>query len=188
MREEVRPGRREGVGCGGDASGMCTGKDRLKVVGGQGTRGAHLEHDAHLYDLGRVEAERLVERPRGLPSRKAGKRCAARCGPGGREGVGWRRRKRHARGGTETEDWVGTRGAHPEHGVHARDLGRVEAERLVERRRFLPSIKAGMLCGTRCGPGGVKALGGGDASGMCTGMARLKAVGVRARVRSARGT
>ena len=80
------------------------------------------------------------------------------------------------------------RGAHFEHLLHVRDLGRVEAERLVERRRFLPSIKAGMLCGTRCGPGGVKALGGGDASGMCTGMARLKAVGVRARVRSARGT
>ena len=75
----------------------------------------------------------------------------------------------------------GTRGAHREHGVHVRDLGRVEAERLVERRRVLPSRKAGMRCGKRCGPGGVRALGGGDASGMCTGMARLKAVGVRAR-------
>ena len=43
----------------------------------------------------------------------------------------------------------------------------------VERR--------GMRCGERCGPGGVRALGGGDASGMCTGRARLKAVGARAR-------
>ena len=33
----------------------------------------------------------------------------------------------------------------------------------------------------RCGPGGVRALGGGGASGMCTGRAQLKAGGVRAR-------
>ena len=60
----------------------------------------------------------------------------------------------------------GTRGAHLEHAVHVRDLGRVEAERLVERRRALPSRKAGMRRGKRCGPGGVRALGGGDASGI----------------------
>ena len=60
----------------------------------------------------------------------------------------------------------GTRGAHVEHGDHGRDLGRVEAEQLVERRRALPSRKAGMRRGKRCGPGGVRALGGGDASGM----------------------
>ena len=30
--------------------------------GGQGTRGAHQEHALHIRDLGRVEAERLVER------------------------------------------------------------------------------------------------------------------------------
>ena len=75
----------------------------------------------------------------------------------------------------------GTRGAHLEHAAHVRDLGRVEAERLVERRRVLPSRKAGMRRGKRCGPGGVRALGGGNASGMCTGRARLKAVGHRAR-------
>ena len=33
MWEEVRPGRCEGVGGGGDASGMCTGRARLKAVG-----------------------------------------------------------------------------------------------------------------------------------------------------------
>ena len=38
-----------------------------------------------------------------------------------------------------------------------------------------------MRRGKRCGPGGVRALGGGDAIGMCTGRARLKAVGDRAR-------
>eukprot|EP00964_Phaeocystis_antarctica_P025646 scaffold14435_cov55-Phaeocystis_antarctica.AAC.2 len=44
-------------------------------------RGAHLEHVAHGRDAGRVEAERLVERRRGLPSRKEGVRCGVRCGP-----------------------------------------------------------------------------------------------------------
>ena len=33
MCGEVRAGRREGVGCGGDASGMCTGMARLKAAG-----------------------------------------------------------------------------------------------------------------------------------------------------------
>ena len=46
-------------------------------------RGAHPEHVAHVRDAGRVEAQRLVERLRGLPSRKEGARCGARCGPGG---------------------------------------------------------------------------------------------------------
>ena len=35
MREEVRPGRRESVVGGGDASGMCTGRARLKAGGGR---------------------------------------------------------------------------------------------------------------------------------------------------------
>eukprot|EP00964_Phaeocystis_antarctica_P033240 scaffold18868_cov59-Phaeocystis_antarctica.AAC.5 len=49
-------------------------------------RGARLEHAAHGRDAGRVEAQRLVERPRRLSSRKEGVRCGARCGPevGGR--------------------------------------------------------------------------------------------------------
>eukprot|EP00964_Phaeocystis_antarctica_P030330 scaffold17120_cov41-Phaeocystis_antarctica.AAC.3 len=36
-------------------------------------RGAHLEHPAHGCDAGRVEAQRLVELRRGLPSRKEGR-------------------------------------------------------------------------------------------------------------------
>ena len=56
--------------------------------------------------------------------------------------------------------------AHPEHPAHVRETGGVEAQRLVERRRALPSQKAGMRCEKRCGPGGVRALGGGDAIGM----------------------
>eukprot|EP00964_Phaeocystis_antarctica_P045222 scaffold26021_cov41-Phaeocystis_antarctica.AAC.1 len=34
-------------------------------------------------------------------------------------------------------------GAHVEHGVHARDAGGVEAQRLVERRRVLPRVARG---------------------------------------------
>ena len=37
---------------------------------GQGTRGAHVKHVLHVCDAGRVEAQRLVERGRALPSRK----------------------------------------------------------------------------------------------------------------------
>eukprot|EP00964_Phaeocystis_antarctica_P118376 scaffold82165_cov75-Phaeocystis_antarctica.AAC.2 len=65
--------------------------------------------------------------------------------PGRREGVGWQQRNRHARGWPTTQGLggQGTRGAHFEHLFHGRDLGRVEAERLVERRRELPNRKAG---------------------------------------------
>ena len=83
------------------------GEGPTQGCGGQGTRGAHFEHvaharnlgrveaerlvehkrvrehSAHVCDAGRVEAERLVERERALPSRKGGVRCGARCGPGG---------------------------------------------------------------------------------------------------------
>ena len=60
----------------------CTGRARPRAGGGQGTRGAHGEHLAHVRDLGRVEAERLVERLRALPSREAGMRRGKRCRPG----------------------------------------------------------------------------------------------------------
>jgi hypothetical protein len=67
MRDEVQARRREGVGRR-RRKRRARGKARLKAVGGQGTRGAHGEHDAHVRDLGGVEAQRLVERPRALPS------------------------------------------------------------------------------------------------------------------------
>ena len=54
----------------GSESGV-HGEGPTQGWGGQGTRGAHGEHSGHGRDLGRVEAERLVERRRGLPSRKA---------------------------------------------------------------------------------------------------------------------
>eukprot|EP00964_Phaeocystis_antarctica_P096875 scaffold63097_cov63-Phaeocystis_antarctica.AAC.1 len=160
---------------------MCTGRARLKA-GGPGHARRNLEHGPHVRDLGRVEAERLVERRRGLPSRKAGVRCGKRCCPGGLSALGGGDATGvHGEGLTQGCGGQGTRGAHLEHEPHVRDLGRVEAERLVERRRGLPSRKVGMRCGKRCSPGGVRALGGGDAIGMCTGRARLKAVGARAR-------
>eukprot|EP00964_Phaeocystis_antarctica_P031103 scaffold17599_cov43-Phaeocystis_antarctica.AAC.2 len=61
-------------------------------------RGAHEEHVAHVRDAGRVEAERLVERRRALPSRKEGVRCGARCGPGAGERGPAAAHERHARG------------------------------------------------------------------------------------------
>ena len=45
----------------------------------------------------------------------------------------------------------GTRGAHDEHGVHGCDAGCLEAQRLVERRRLLPSRKESILRGTNVG-------------------------------------
>ena len=69
------------------------------------------------------------------------------------------------------------RGAHIEHAAHVRDAGRVEAQRLVERRRFLPSRKVGMRRGKRCGPGGVRALGVAATQSACAERARLKAGG-----------
>ena len=155
----------------GSASGMH--KDGpTQGWGGQGTRGAHVEHGVHARDLGRVEAERLVERRRALPSRKAGMQCAARCRLGGVKALGVAAQS----GGPDSRLGTrGTRGAHQEHGGHGRDLGRVEAERLVERRRALPSRKAGMRRAVR-GRGRATA-----AHAACAGMARLKAVGARAR-------
>ena len=158
-------GGRAWGGAGG--SGMHRGKARLKAFGCQGTRGAHVEHVGHVRDLGGVEAQRLVERVRALPSRKEGMRCGARCGPGGRrEGVGREVAQAACTGKARLKavGGQGTRGAHPEHGVHVSDLGRVEAQRLVEPR-LLPSRWEGMRCGARCRPGGGRAWGGGGASG-----------------------
>ena len=73
----------------------------------QGTRRAHVEHLLHGRDLGRVEAERLVERRRVLPSRKAGMRRAEEVRPGRREGVGRRQRKRRAWGWPDSRLWGG---------------------------------------------------------------------------------
>ena len=98
MRGEVQAGRREGVGWWRRKRG-CKGKAPESRLGGQGTRGAHVEHGAHGHDLGGVKAQRLVERVRGLPSRKEGMQCGARCGPrGGRAWGGGGARGTHGEG------------------------------------------------------------------------------------------
>ena len=81
MWEEVRPKSVRAWG-GGDAIGT-HGEGPTQDCGGQGTRGAHEEHLAHVRDLGGVEAERLVEHRRGLPSRKGSVGTGATCGLGG---------------------------------------------------------------------------------------------------------
>ena len=79
MRGEVRRARAWGDG---GASGMNGERARLNAVGAmQGRRGAHRKHAGHVHDARRVEAQRLVERRRALPSRKEGMRCGAKCGP-----------------------------------------------------------------------------------------------------------
>ena len=58
----------------------------------------------------------------------------------------------------------GTRGAHHKHVPHVCDAGRVEAQRLVEHRRALPS-KKGSIRGLTCGwEAGGRGDGGGGAS------------------------
>ena len=142
------------------AQAACTGKARLlKTVGSMGTRSAHREHAFHDCDLGRVEAHRLVERRRDLPSQTEGIRCGAMCRSGRWEGAwgGCGTRGMHG-GGPDCDGWPqGRGGAHVEHVVHVRDAGRIEVHRLVERRRHLSSRKEGVRCGGGCGP-----AGGGD--------------------------
>jgi hypothetical protein len=116
----VRAARREGLWCGGGTtSGMhSTGMARFQGLGAKGTRGAHSEHVVHGRDAGGVEAQRLVEGRRVLPSRREGKRCRwERCEPGG--GRAWGvvvAHKRHARGKGPTQGLgaMGTRGERTE--------------------------------------------------------------------------
>ena len=171
---------REAGGCGAAAAQAARSrKARLKPIGGQGTRGALLEHVGHVRNLGGVEAHRLVEQVRGLPSRREGHAMRGEVRAGRREGVGRRRRKRHAQGRPDSRrEGQGTRGAHVEHGLHVRDLGGVKAQRLVEGIRVLPSRREGhMRYGARCGPGGGTGREAASAQAACTGEGRLKAVG-----------
>ena len=81
LRGEVRPGRREAAGDRGASS--VRGRARLQI-GGRPRGGAHVEHLVHACDAGGIEAQRLVEGVRPLPSRKKGIRgCGVRYGLGG---------------------------------------------------------------------------------------------------------
>ena len=57
-------------------------------VGGMGRRGAHVKQVVHVSEAGRVEAQRLVERTRALPSPKGGRLRGRQPGQeaGGRRG------------------------------------------------------------------------------------------------------
>ena len=132
---------------------VCTGRARLKAVG-------HRARAERTKNMPLILVTLDVLKLSGWLNAYADCRVERRACDAGRgaarerKGVGWRRRKIgvHGEGPTQGCRGQGTRGAHPEHAVHGRDLGRVEAERLVERRRGLPSRKAGMRCGKRCGP------------------------------------
>ena len=86
--------------------------------------------------------------------------------------VGWRESVWSSGGGAGSVQgkpncggcWQGTRGAHVKHGLHGCDAGRIEAQRLVERRRRLPRRKGSIGRGATCGSGGERAWGGGGAS------------------------
>ena len=63
------------------------GRARLQIWG-RAWGGAHIEHVAHVCDAGGVEAQRLVEHLRALPSRKVGMRCGVEvCGSGDERAV-----------------------------------------------------------------------------------------------------
>ena len=119
---------------------------------GRARGAAHPEHVDHVGDAGRVEAERLVERIRALPSVSHGRakrggrgiRCGeGQTGQGGeygakRGGRGLRgARRREARGGRSAVHTRSVRrererggAAHVKHIAHVRDAGRVEVQRL----------------------------------------------------------
>ena len=70
-----------------------------------------------------------------------------------------------SRGGIDYRFGAATRRAHPEHGVHVCDTGRVEAQRLIERRRALPKrghMMRGELRAGRRGRRGVRCAGEGS--------------------------
>ena len=143
MMGGVRCGPREVRQVVGDrgASGV-QGRARLQI-GSRARGGAHDEHVGHGCDAGGVEADRLVERRCPLP--RVERRAYDTGRSSGREaGVGERPRcKRCALQGRARLQTGGRArgGAHPEHAVHVRNAGGVEAQRLVERRRDLPRVK-----------------------------------------------
>eukprot|EP00964_Phaeocystis_antarctica_P045214 scaffold26017_cov39-Phaeocystis_antarctica.AAC.1 len=86
VRGEVWAGRREATGDRGTRS--VQGRARLQI-GGRARGGAHVEHVGHGCDAGGVEAQRLVERRRGLPRVErraygAGRAAGWEAGGGGR--------------------------------------------------------------------------------------------------------
>jgi len=121
----------------------------------------------------------------------AGGRGASR--EAGGPGVWWRHDKRHARGKGPTQGLgaKGTRGAHSEHVAHGRDAGGVQAQRLVEGRRVLPSRRGGhaIMRGGEVRAGRREGLWcGGGTQEACTGRRPGSRLGGQGHARSARRT
>ena len=118
----------------------------------------HLKHVFHFCDVGKVEVQRLVELFRALPSRKGGHTeqdgvLAGRREGGGRGGGASRTQGSRSAGGR-------VEGTHFKHLLHARDAGRVEAQRLVELLRALPRVaREDIRSRVRGGRGGERAVG-----------------------------
>eukprot|EP00964_Phaeocystis_antarctica_P008904 scaffold4824_cov69-Phaeocystis_antarctica.AAC.2 len=158
-----------GRGVGGGASGMHWGPEGLTQGWGPRARAERTENMPYMVvtlDVSKVsgwlnaDAYCRVERRAYDAGRGAGRDARGRGAEGGRK---W-----HALGPRGPDSRLGAqgmRGAHREHAVHGCDAGRVEAQRLVEGPRVLPSRKEGMRCRARCGPER-KAWGGGDVSGV----------------------
>ena len=133
MKEELWTGRRVGVGWKRRLQSACTGRGRLKAIGvrARAERTANMDRMSVTLDVSKLSGWLNADAVCRVERRACGAGRGIR--PGRREGVGCRRRKRHAWGLKAGAQ--GTRGAHVEHVLHGRDLGRVEAERLVERVR-----------------------------------------------------
>jgi len=136
-------------------------------LGAKGTRGAHVEHLAHVRDAGGIKAQLLVEGRRELPSRREGMRCGGERGASreaGGPGVWWRH----------------TRGMHGEKARGKAWRPRARAERTwnmvlmvvtLEVSKLSGWLKADASCrvegracdagGERSEPGGGRAWGGG---------------------------
>ena len=98
----------EAGGCGGDSGKRHARGGPNWKLGGRARAGAHIKHAVHACDAGRVEAQRLVERNRVLPSRKerafdAAKGAAREAGGcGAAMGRRWRKRHVHEEGPTQS--------------------------------------------------------------------------------------
>ena len=130
------------------------GRARLQIRGRE-RGGAHVEHGVHVFDVGGVPVQRLVECQRVLPSRKEGIRCGARCGLGGgrrRATAGYTARRggldcRFGAGNGEERTW------NMRYMFVTLDVSKASGwlNALAVCRE---SNEGHTRCGARCGPGG----------------------------------
>ena len=143
-----------------EVSGMRAGKLWIR-----NRCGAHLKHAIHARDAGRIETQRLVERGCALPSQKEGILRVGRDASRETKGCDGSASGLH-RGGSAAEDWGW--GYYPKHSFHGFDASRVESQRLVERRRQLPSRMGGIPSKARREPGDGRGCGA-AAQAVCRG-------------------